>query len=110
MNFRAERVQNLIQVELGKILLREVEFPTIVTITGVEVTKKLDFAKVKLSVLEPSLDEEVLSIAEKAERELQNLLMKKLNIKPMPKIKFEIDYGSENAARVEKLLIDKHNN
>lgn len=107
MNYRPERVQNLIQVELGKLLLREVEFPALVTITGVEVNKKLDIARVKLSILPSSLDKESLAIAEKAQRELQHLLMKKINIRPMPKIKFEIDYGSENAARVEKYFLDR---
>ncbi len=99
----------MIQQELGKLLLREVEFPALVTITGVEVNKKLDIARIKLGVVPSSLDKKVLSIVESAQRELQYLLMKKINIKPMPKIQFEIDYGSENAARVEKLLIDKHN-
>ncbi len=109
MNYRPERVQSLIQEELGKLLLREVEFPALVTITSVEVNKKLDIARVKLSAMPSSFNEEVLSIAEKFQRKLQHFLMKKINIKPMPKIRFEIDYGAENAAKVEKLLLDKHN-
>ena len=107
MNYRPERVRNLIQAELGKLLLREAEFPALVTITSVEVNKKLDIARVKLGVMPSDFNEEVLFIAEKAQGKLQHLLMKKINIRPMPKIKFEIDYGSENAARVEKLLLDE---
>ena len=33
----------------------------------------------------------------------QHLLLKKINIKPMPRIVFVIDHGFENAALVEKL-------
>ncbi len=105
MNHRPERVQSLIQVELGKLLLKEVEFPALVTITSVEVDKKLGIARVKISVMPSSFNKEALSIAQRAQGELQHLLMKKINIKPMPKIKFEIDYGSENAAHVEELII-----
>ena len=161
MNYRPERVQSLIQEELGKLLLKEIEFPGIVTITGVDVDKHLDIARVKLSVLplkhvrEPffvasvpdfergkarrggsspsyfdeeqrsrsrnqeravekevsghALEKKALAIATKAEKYLQHLLRKRINIKPMPQIRFEIDYGAENAAQVEKLLIDEHN-
>ncbi len=111
MNRRSERVQSLIQVELGKILLKEMEFPNaLVTITSVDVDKKLERAKVKVSVLPPSEENKVLKVALKATGELQYLLMKKINIKPMPKIYFEIDYGADNAAKIEKLLIIEDNN
>ncbi len=109
MNYRSERVQSLIQEELGKLLLREVEFPALVTITSVGVNKKLDVADVRLSVLPSSMEKKSFTIAKKQEKRLQYLLTKKINIRPMPKIRFEIDYGSENAAKVEKLLLDKHN-
>jgi ribosome-binding factor A len=36
---------------------------------------------------------------------LQHLLNKKMNIRPMPRISFEIDGGLENAAKVEKALL-----
>lgn len=108
MNRRSERVQSLIQEELGKIILRELEFPSaLVTITSVDVDKKLERAKVKLSVLPPSEEKKILTVVGKAAGELQHLLMKKINIKPMPRIAFEIDHGLENAANIEKLLIDE---
>ena len=107
MNHRPERVQSLIQEELGKLLLKEVEFPGLVTITGVEVDKHLELARIKLSVLPSSAEKKALVIAKREEKHLQHLLVKKMNIKPMPQIRFELDYGAENAARVEKLLLDK---
>ena len=51
MKHRPERASALIIEELGKIILKEVEIPdTLVTITGVEVTKDLSQATVKISV------------------------------------------------------------
>ena len=104
-NHRPERVASLIQEELGKLLLREVEFPAFVTITSVEVDGKLQFANVRLSVIPSASDKKILAIAEKNERHLQNLLFKKLNIRPMPSIQFELDAGPANAARVEEIIL-----
>ena len=108
MNYRPQRVSSLIQEELGKLLVRDVEFPegVLVTITGVDVGDKLEYAKVWLSVLPSDAGEAALKIAEKARNELQYRLMKKINIKPMPRIIFELDRGPENAARVEKKILD----
>lgn len=106
MNYRSLRVGKLIKEELSKIILKEIEAPdALLTITEVEVSKKLDTAKVKVSVLPSEKSAEVFKILSKACRELQRILMKKINIKPMPKIKFEIDRGPENAAAVEKQLL-----
>lgn len=108
MNYRPERVSELIKRELGKIITKEIEFPpgAIFTITEVKVNKKLEFAKTKFSVFPSSFNKEVEKILERATKNLQYLLMKKINIKPMPKICFKIDYGQEAAAKVEKLLIE----
>lgn len=106
MNFRSERVGKLIREELSLMVLREVELPALATITEVVVDKNLESARVEVSVI-PSA-----SAAEKAVLEaltaraghFQHLLLKKINIKPMPRISFAIDHGPENAAKVEKLL------
>jgi len=128
MSHRPEQVANLIKEELSKIILREIEFPDLlVSITEVKVDKKLDEAVVGFSALamcagcpmSGQLDgqaggcgidsnkgfEIALKILEKNKVHLQYLLMKKLNIKPMPKISFKIDRGLEKAAEVEKLLL-----
>lgn len=108
MDHRPERVSSLIQAELGKLLLREVEFDgALVTITDVEVGKKLEIAIVLVSVIPSEKSEGVLRVLDKAQPHLQYLLLRILNIKPMPKIKFKIDHGPERAAEVEKLLLNK---
>ncbi|MEE8131476.1 MAG: 30S ribosome-binding factor RbfA [Candidatus Paceibacterota bacterium] len=110
MFHRPERVSSLIQEELGKIISREVEFPEcLVTITSVDVDNKLDRAVVNFSVIPSKNSEEVLKILKKAAGHLQHLLLEKLSIKPLPRIFFEIDYGSEKAAEVEKLLMEEDN-
>jgi ribosome-binding factor A len=104
MNFRSERVGKLIREELSKMILREVELSALATITEVEVDKKLEGARVKVSVIPAKAEKEVIEELAKRAGYLQHLLLKKINIKPMPRIVFEIDHGFENAAIVEKLL------
>ena len=104
MNFRSERVGKLIREELSKMILREVELPALATITEVEVDKNLEGARVKVSVLPASGEKKVMDELVKNAGYFQHLLLKKINIKPMPRIAFVIDHGLENVALVEKLL------
>lgn len=107
MNYRPLRVAKLIKEELGKLLLREIEPDSaLLTITEVTVSKKLDSARVRVSILPETKSAGVLKMLKNAQPELQHMLLKKINIKPMPRILFEIDYGVSNAANVEKALLD----
>jgi ribosome-binding factor A len=107
MNFRNLRVANVIREELGKIILRELEFPdAVVTITDVVIDPKLEGAAVRVSVLPSDKEDMAFKELEKHKLELQHLLSRTLNIRPMPHIRFEADHGLENAARVEKALLD----
>jgi ribosome-binding factor A len=64
MNYRPLRVGQVIRDELGKLFLREVEFPegAIATITEVDVDDKMDEAAVKISVLPSEKGPEALGI------------------------------------------------
>lgn len=108
MNFRPERVGKLIREELAAMILREVEMPpgVLATITEVSVDRKLERAVVEVSVIpsSPAMEKAVLEALAVRAGELQYQLMKKINIKPMPRISFAIDHGYLNAANVEKLL------
>lgn len=108
MNYRPERVSSLIKQELSAIIIKNVEFSAghLVTITKIEVDKKLEHAKIGISVLPSEGAEKVLNILGKCAGHLQYLLMKRVNIKPLPRIIFEIDRGIEKLAKIEKLLID----
>lgn len=106
MNYRPLRVGKLIREELGALIQRNLEFPgALVTITEVDVDKKLDHAKVLVSVIPSEKSEEALGELAKHRDELQYHLLRKINIKPMPYLQFTIDHGPENAARVEKALL-----
>ena len=107
--FRSERVSSLIQSELSKIIAREVEFPvgSLATIVNVDVDKKLERAKIGVSVIPESAAADALRIVNDRASELQFLLSRTLNIKPMPRLMFQLDHGNENAAIVEKTLLNE---
>lgn len=105
MKHRIERVNSLIQEELGKIIIKEFEFPNIlVTITFVITMKDMDSAVVYFSSIPFEKSKDALAILNRNVSHLQYLLMKKMNIRPMPRISFKIDTGSEKAVEVESII------
>lgn len=109
MNYRPLRVGKLIREELSLLIQRELEFGpgVLVTVTEVEIKKKLETAGVRVSVLPSEKAAEALRTLMLARNNLQFQLGRKLNIRPMPNILFSLDRGPENAAAVEKALMDQ---
>ena len=104
---RYQRVTSLIQEELNKIILREMEFDgALVTVTEVQVQKDLDYANVLVSVIPNERSEDVLGILAKSSKYLEHMLFKKINIRPMPVIRFTLDKGLSNAAEIEKRFLE----
>ncbi len=103
---RKERIGELIRDELSNFFLRELEFPgKVLTVTTVEVSGDLNHAKVKVSILPSGGEEDILKKLIKMRGHFQHLLNYKMNIRPMPEIRFEIDHGLEKAAVLEKDFI-----
>lgn len=108
--FRAERVSSLIREKLSWIIVKEIEVPgALITLTEVEVDKDLGRAAIKFSVVPSEKAPEAFKVLERNTGRLQHLLMEKINIKPMPRIVFEIDRGPEKAAEVEKAFLKDNN-
>ncbi len=107
MRYRQQKLSSVIQEELGKIIARELEFPeTLLTITKVGVSDDYSVATLGVSVLPSSKSKEVLETLVEKQGLLRYELSKKIRNKSAPKLNFEIDRGPENAARIEKILID----
>ena len=90
--FRSERIEDLIQQYLGELLVREFDFDgALTTIKSVEVDKELLIAKVKIGVIPFEKELATFILIDSKKKELQGKLLRKLNIRPLPQIKFEID-------------------
>src|SRR3989344_1924679 len=105
MTKRLERVNELIYREISQLILRELNFyNALVSITKVETSTDLREAKIMISVMPLEKSQTALQILEKNIFDLQQLLNKKLKMRPVPKISFEIDQSTAKTQHIEELL------
>ena len=106
MSNRIPRVNALIKRELSQIFLKEIDFPrgVLVTITKVESSANLKEVKVYISIMPNNKAGRISGILNKIIYGIQQSLNKRLRMRPIPRIKFEIEQKTEEAARIEELL------
>lgn len=106
MSNRIQRVNALIKNELGKIFLRDVDFPqgVLVTITRVDSSPNLSQAKIYISAMPGKQIDKVSEILNRRIYDIQQILNRRLNMRPIPRIEFQKEEKTEEAARVEELL------
>ena len=89
--FRNLKMASVIQEELSALLAREFNFNgALVTILSVTVDEKFEEARIRIGVLPFEKELEAYTMVENRRRELEHALLKKLNVKPFPHLKFEI--------------------
>lgn len=102
---RIKRVNELIKREISKLLCRELNFGnTLVTVLDVSVSSDLRQAKVIISILPSEKEKNVQLILKKNIFDLQQILNKRLKMRPVPKIFFEINRMASQAQRIEEIL------
>lgn len=104
--YRKEKFNDLIRDEVGQILLQELDpdSDALVTVTRAIVSEDSHHAKVYVSVLPADQGEETLDQIKKQVYFFQQILNKKLRMRPIPKIYFVLDRTEEEAAKIEKIL------
>lgn len=102
---RLEKLNNLLREEIAKILAREIEFPaeTMVTVTRVLISPDGNYAAVYVSIL-GSRPKEALENLVKNVYNIQKRLNRSVKMRPVPKIRFEIDKEEFRREKVEKSL------
>jgi ribosome-binding factor A len=108
MRIRPERVAELMKREISAIIARELRDPrlgTMVSVTDVEVTNDLSFARVFVSVLPTGEDrEKALAALQHAAGFVRHLLAPRLGLREVPELRFVHDGSIERGARVEEIL------
>ncbi len=104
---RTRRVASLVRRELSEIFLKDLSDPRIgmVTITSIEVSKDLKYAKVCItsSFPEDSLEVSVNTLNH-ASPYIRRLLGHRLGIKTVPAVNFVADHDLERGERLAKLI------
>lgn len=107
MSQRTQRLGDLVRAELAVLLQREMRDPRVAlaTITGVEVTTDLRYARVRVSALgdEPKRLETVAAL-EHAKGFLRRALAQRLDLRVTPELRFELDRGAEHSQHISDLL------
>jgi ribosome-binding factor A len=104
---RSQRVAEQVQRELAALIRREIKDPRVelVTVTAVEVSKDLAYAKVFVSSLgdtQPRAD--LITALTHAAGFLRHELGKALRLRIIPELRFVYDETQERAAKLEALI------
>lgn len=107
MSNRIEKVNSLLEQEIGKILLRDftVSPNILITITRVETTGNLIEAKVYISIFPDEKSTSIMQALDKSIYDIQHKINRTLRMRPIPKIIFVRDKEISKAAKVEELLV-----
>jgi ribosome-binding factor A len=107
---RTDRVGQQIQKEIAVILMREIKDPrlSMTTVSSVEVTRDLAYAKVFVTFFSDT-EEEInasLEVLTEAEGYIRSLLGKRLRARIMPHLRFVYDSSMAEGVRMSA-LVDK---
>jgi len=104
---RIERLNEQLRREITEILHFEVKDPRIgrVTVTGARTSPDLSFARVFVMLPgDPEIQKEALIGLRAASPFVRGELGRRLSIRRVPELRFELDETLENALRIERLL------
>jgi ribosome-binding factor A len=104
---RTDRVNALLQRELGQVISEELNDPRIsfATVTAVETTPDLRTARVHVSVLgDEAKGREAMAALDRAKHHLRRVLGERTELRYVPDLVFIEDRSAERAARISSLL------
>ena len=106
MSVKIERLEHKFAIEISIILKEEIKDERInfVTVTDVDITNDLSFAKVYITVLDETKKEEVLKVLNKASKFIERELCKRVEVRKMPELKFLYDDSIEYGNNIEQII------
>ena len=109
-NIRIERLNHAFMEELSVILMTEIKDEDIkfVTITGVDITNDLSYAKVYFTVLDDSKKDSTLKALNGASSFIRGKLSERIEIRHTPELKFIYDESIEYGNHIEDIIEKIH--
>ncbi len=104
---RSRRVGEQIQRDLADLLRREVKDPRVgmVTVSDVEVSRDMAYARVFVTTLDPNADiPELLGVLQGAAGFLRRELGRRLRLRSVPELRFLHDTSFDYGSRIDRLL------
>ena len=105
-NIKIDRLNHTYQEVISDILMREVKDQDIkfVTVTGVEVTNDLSFAKIYYTVLDKEKQESTKKALEKASPFIRTKLAEKVEVRHTPELRFIYDKSIAYGEHIEEII------
>lgn len=109
-SIKIERLNHAIQEEISVILMKEVKDEALrfVTITGVEVTTDLSYAKVYYTTLHQEKLDEVKTALEKASSFIRLKLAERIEVRHTPELRFIYDSSIDYGNHIDQIIKDIH--
>jgi ribosome-binding factor A len=105
MNPRIKRVNQLIKEEVAKTLSKDIQTGgVLITVTRADTSPDLNQSKIYVSVMPETREEEIFALLRENIYDVQQQLNKRLNMRPVPRIRFLKEKKSKAAGRVEEIL------
>ena len=107
MGIRSDRVEGQLKKEISKILQEDIKDPRIgfVTITRIDLTKNLRYARVYFSILGEDKDKKLaLKGLNNAKGYIKGLVADRVKLRYMPEIAFAIDESLEHTQHIYDIL------
>ncbi|MCM8778562.1 MAG: 30S ribosome-binding factor RbfA [Candidatus Omnitrophica bacterium] len=107
MKQRAQKVAQVFKKEVSQIIHHELHDPGIgfITITGVEITDDLRFAKIYYSILGSEKEkEETAKALKRSEGFIRKLLGQRVRLRFVPEIRFVSDSSGEYSIHIQEIL------
>jgi ribosome-binding factor A len=105
---RAQRVGEQMKKEVSEILRLELKDPGLInltSVTDVEVSRDLRYAKIFVSIYDhQDAQERVIKILNKASGFVRSEIGKRIRLRHVPEIEFRLDRSMEYGARIEGVL------
>jgi len=108
---RMERVNQQMRRELSEIIQQEIQDPRVefVSVTHVEVSPDLHYARVSISALgDAKKGEDALTALNNARRYIRRLIGERVRIRYIPELDFVYDYSIQYGAKIEETLKEIH--
>lgn len=105
-NLRIARLNHTYMEEISMILMEEVDDEELkkITITGVDVTSDLSYAKVYFTTLDKEKKSEILTSLNNAASFIRACLSQRIEIRHTPELKFLYDESSEYGEKIDKII------
>jgi ribosome-binding factor A len=106
MSHRIEKVNELIKKHLNDIFLKDLSFKegVFITIARVDTSPDLRYSKVLVSVFPEKETGYALETLRKEMYRIQGALNKKLSMRPLPQVRFELDDTEAKTDEIEKIF------